>query len=218
MSTVGLFKRLLRVAFILLVLFLGFVLLGALLGVTRELMAWGMLEAASGSFASAQIPLSIWTGGATFLSLVFRVYFLYRLRATHRLRLLEYPGALLRPSVLVGGIAYGAIVVMVTFAKGLLNDAELANLSPPVTVPPGILLGIFPLLIAMMAAYFTAEAILKSLPESREPSKDERDLLRCWSYCTGIWQFTVSFVIGSCTNVMALLSRVLRSLKCRVWA
>ena len=161
------------------------------MGIVVPLFTWSVLKAANGSFASAQIPLSIWTGGAVLGGFAFRSWFLYRHRETHRLRLLEYPGPLLRPSVLTGGIAYGGMAVFVAFFKGLFAEAELAKLSPPVSIPPGILLGIFPLMIATLAGYLTVGGILRSMPESKDPSKDEKDLQRLWAFITGGWKGSV---------------------------
>ncbi len=197
-----------RIVIFLVIAFLGLILLGLLLGVAVPFFAMSIVDAASDSFAAAQIPLSIWTGGAMLLAFLFRLYFLYRHRATHRLRLLEYPGSIFRPTVLTGGIAYGAITVMVTFAKGLLSEAELAKLSQSVPpVHPGVLLGILPLVVAMLAAYLTTLGILKSMPESEEPSKDEQDILKLWSFFTLVCSSVASFIICSGKCVRAWLGR-----------
>ena len=184
----GLARFLLKVVLYCAIVFVALLLLGGLLGVALPLLTWSVMEAASGSFASAQIPLSIWTLGTALAAFVFRLWFLRRQRCTHLLRPLEYLGHLFRPSILTGGIAYGVMAVLTAFMKGLFAEAELAKLSPPVSVAPGILLGFIPLVIAMLAAILTVEGILKSIPESKEPTRDEKDLLGLWAFVNGGWK------------------------------
>ena len=172
----------------------GLSLVAALLGLGLLGIASTMWQVTTGDLMSAQLALFRWTVGAVLVGIAVRSIFLFSHRRTHPLRKLEYPGQLWRAGILTGGIAYSVIAILVAFLKGTKTEIDAGATIPEELIVPVAFIGIVPILIVMLAGYLTVAGVLGKLPQSKVPSRDERDLVRLFEFLIQVLRNVGGFI------------------------
>ena len=162
----------LKLAVVLSLSAIGTLIVMASLGVSTQLMSWSLLAAAFGDnvIIKYQVLLA-WTLGAMLLAFVVRIVVLIRSRKEHNLRWTEYWGHGLSSGVVSGGLAYGAVIVVIAAMKGLATDIDAIGEIDKETLANVTLIAIFPTFIAMMAAVMTVYKHIVEIPKSSPPDQ-----------------------------------------------
>ena len=151
---------------------IGTLIVMASLGVSTQLMSWSLLAAAfSDNVIIKYQILLVWTLGAMLLAFVAKIVVLIRSRKEHSLRWTEYWGHGLSSGVVSGGLAYGAVIVVIAAMRGLAIDIKAIGEIDKETLANVTLLAIFPTFIAMMAAVMTAYKHIVEIPKSASPDQ-----------------------------------------------
>ena len=115
--------------------------------------------------------LLTWTLGAMSLAFLVRIIVLIKHRNEHNLRWTEYLGHGLKSGMLSGGLAYGAVVVLIAAMNGLAIDIEAIGETDKETLSNVALMAIFPTLFVMMAAVMTSHKNIIEIPKSTPPDE-----------------------------------------------
>ena len=149
---------------------IGTLIVMATLGLSTQVMGWSLVAAANGDDVMLKYQILLaWTLGAAALAFLVRIVVLIKRRNEHSLRWTEYPGYGLTSGVLAGGLAYGAVAVVIAAMKGLGTDIETLDETDQDTLADLTLMAIFPILFAMMAAVLTAHKSIVEIPKSSPP-------------------------------------------------
>ena len=151
---------------------IGTIIVMASLGLSTQLMSWSLVAAAHGDdvLLKYQILLA-WTLSAASLAFLARIIVLIKRRKEHDLRWTEYPGHALTSGVLSGGLAYGAVVVLIAAMKGLGADIETLGETDRETLANLTLMAIIPTFFVMMVATLTAHKNIVEIPKSSPPDQ-----------------------------------------------
>ena len=151
---------------------IGTIIVMASLGLSTQLMSWSLVAAAHGDDVMLKYQILLaWTLGTASLAFLARIIVLIKRRKEHDLRWSEYPGHALTSGVLSGGLAYGAVVVLIAAMKGLGADIETLGETDRETLANLTLTAIFPTFFAMMAASLTAHKNIVEIPKSSPPDQ-----------------------------------------------
>ena len=150
----------------------GTLIVMASLGVSAQLLGWSIGVAAFGDDVTVKYQILLaWTLGAMIVAFLSKLIVLIKRRNDHDLRWTEYLGHGLTSSVLSGGLAYGAVAVVIAAMRGLVSDIETIGEADHETVANVALLAILPILLAMMAAVMTAHKNIVDIPKSSPPDQ-----------------------------------------------
>ena len=151
---------------------IGTIIVMASLGLSTQLMGWSLVAAAHGDDVMLKYQILLaWTLGAASLAFLARIIVLIKRRKEHDLRWTEYPGHALTSGVLSGGLAYGAVVVLIAAMKGLGADIETLGETDRETLANLTLMAIFPTFFVMMMATLTAHKNIVEIPKSSPPDQ-----------------------------------------------
>ena len=151
---------------------IGTLIVMASLGLSTQLMSWSILAAAYGDNVTVKYQILLaWTLGAMSLAFLVRIIVLIKRRNEHNLRWTEYLGHGLISGVLSGGLAYGAVAVLIAAMKGLAIDIEAIGETDKETLSNVALMAIFPTFFVMMAAVMTAHKNIVEIPKSTPPDE-----------------------------------------------
>ena len=151
---------------------IGVLIVMATLGLSTQVMGWSLLAAAHGDDVMLKYQILLaWTLGATSLAFLVRIVVLIKRRNEHSLRWTEYPGHGLTSGVLAGGLANGAVAVVIAAMKGLGTDIEALGETDQETLANLTLMAIFPIVFVMMAAVLTAHKSIVEIPKSSPPDQ-----------------------------------------------
>ena len=149
---------------------LGTLIVMATLGLSTQVMGWSLLAAAHGDDVMLKYQILLaWTLVATSLAFLVKIGVLTKHRNEHSLRWTEYLEHGLTSGVLAGGLAYGAVAVVIAAIKGLGTDMDTLGETDQETLANLTLIAIFPILIVMMAAVLTAYKSIVEIPKSSPP-------------------------------------------------
>ena len=149
------------------------------LGFATVLASWGLWEATFGEDVVAKYwVLFGWTLMVLVLASAIRLIVLFRARNRHMLRWDEYIDHMFTTGVLSGGLAYGAIAVVVAAFGALAVDLETIGDASDETLGGVALLAGAPILIAMLAAFLTLQKKPVEIPETAPRSKELERMLR----------------------------------------
>lgn len=142
------------------------------LGVSAQLLGWSINVAAFGDNVTVKYQILLaWTLGAMIVAFLSKLIVLIKRRNDHNLRWTEYLGHGLTSGVLSGGLAYGAVAVVIAAMRGLVTDMETIGGTDQETVANVALMAILPILFAMMAAVMTAYKNIVDIPKSSPPDQ-----------------------------------------------
>ena len=151
---------------------IGTIIVMASMGLSTQLMSWSLLAAARGDDVMLKYQILLaWTMGAASLAFIARIIVLIKRRKEHDLRWTEYPGHALTSGMLSGGLAYGAVVVLIAAMKGVGADIESLGETDQETLVNLTLMAIFPTLFVMMVATLTAQKNIVEIPRSSPPDQ-----------------------------------------------
>ncbi len=171
-TAMGVGLWILKWAFVLSFSLVGTLIVMTSLGVSAQLLGWSIGVAAFGDNVIVKYQILLgWTLGAMIVAFLAKLIVLIKRRSDHELRWTEYLGHGLTSGVLSGGLAYGAVAVMIAAMRGLATDVETIGETDQETVANLALMAILPVLFAMMAAVMTAHKNIVDIPKSSPPDQ-----------------------------------------------
>ena len=198
----GIFLTALKWTGVLLLSAIGTFIVMATLGLSTQLMGWSLVAAAHGDDVMLKYQIFVaWTLGAAFLAFLVRIAVLRKCKNEHSLRWTEYPGHGLTSGVLAGGLAYGAVAVVIAAMKGLGIDVETLGEIDQEAMANLTFMAMFPTFFAMMAAALTAHKNIVEIPKSSPPDQTLSRMLQRLKFLVKHarpWSMRVKRYVWSC--------------------